>query len=49
MVHERLSHQRGIRVLHLEARDVENDVFVKKVQAVIGNRDAEEVSHERSP
>lgn len=38
-VYERLAAQRGVRVLHLEAGDVENDVFVGKVQAVIGNND----------
>jgi hypothetical protein len=39
---ERLAMQRGVRVLHLEAGDVENDVFVRKIQAVIDSDDAEE-------
>jgi len=34
-VYERLAAQRGIRVLHLEAGDVENDVFVGKLRAAI--------------
>ncbi|MBN1813570.1 MAG: hypothetical protein JXA14_17155 [Anaerolineae bacterium] len=31
--YKRLAEQRGVRVLHLEAGDVENDVFVGKAQA----------------
>jgi len=38
-VYERLAAQRGVCVLHLEAGDVENDVFVGKIQAVISNND----------
>ena len=41
-VYERLAAQRGIRVLYLEAGDVENDVFVGRIQAVIDSDDAKE-------
>jgi len=34
-VYEQLVAQRGIRALHLEAGDVEDDVFMGKVQAAI--------------
>jgi hypothetical protein len=34
-VYERLAGQCGVRVLHLEDGDVENDVFVGKVRAAI--------------
>lgn len=34
-VYERLAAQRGIRVLHLEAGDVEDDVFMEKVKVAI--------------
>lgn len=36
-MYEQLAQQRSVRVLHLEAEDVENDVFVGKVRAVIGD------------
>jgi len=39
-VYERLADQRGVRVLHLDAGDVENDVFVGKIQAVIDSDSA---------
>jgi len=39
-VYERLAAQRGVRVLHLEAGDVENDVFMEKVQEAIGDNEA---------
>lgn len=35
-VYEQLIGQRGIRLLNLEARDVEHDVFMEKIQEVIG-------------
>ena len=38
-VYERLAARRGIRVLHLEAGDVEDDVFMEKVRAAVGNDD----------
>lgn len=38
-VYEQLADQRGVRVLHLEAGDVEDDVFMGKVLAAIGNGD----------
>lgn len=34
-VYDRLADQRCVRVLHLEAGDVENDVFMEKVHARI--------------
>lgn len=39
-VYEQLAAQRGLRVLHLEAGDVENDVFMGKVRAAIESRSA---------
>ena len=36
-VYERLVARRGLRVLHLEAGDVKNDVFMGKVRAAIGD------------
>ena len=48
-VYERLATQRGIRVLHLEAGDVENDVFVGKVKAVMGSNGAKGVSDDGYP
>ena len=39
-VYERLAARRGLRVLHLEAGDVKNDVFVGKVRAAVGDDDA---------
>ena len=36
-VYEQLAQQRGVQVLHLEAGDVENDVFLGRVQAAISN------------
>jgi len=47
-VYKRLAAQRGIRVLHLEAGDVENDVLVGKVRAAVGSSDAGEMSYEKS-
>jgi hypothetical protein len=38
-VYERLADQRGVRVLHLEARDVENDVFMGKIEAALSPDD----------
>ena len=35
-VYERLAAQRGVRVLHLEAGDVENDVFIVKMRIAVG-------------
>jgi hypothetical protein len=41
-VYEKLAVQRGVRVLDLEAGDVENDEFMRKVQAVIDDSGAAE-------
>jgi hypothetical protein len=41
-VYEQLVTRRGVQVLHLEAGDVKNDVFVGKIQAVIDNGNTEE-------
>ncbi len=34
LIYEQLAQQRSVRVLHLEAGDVENDVFMEKVRTV---------------
>lgn len=47
-VYEQLLHQRPVRVLHLEAGDVEHDVFMNKIRAKIGSEDTNEVSDEGS-
>jgi hypothetical protein len=47
-VYEQLAAQRGVRVLHLEAGDVENDVFVGKVQAAFTGVETDEVSNDKS-